>query len=99
MYAGELIKITTTAKDFNSLAFPALELPDLVVTISIFDAAHVAVVSNVLMTFDVVNGNWYYLWNTHAVPQGTYRPKCVLEDPDGHLSWDWSRIRLAKNPV
>lgn len=102
-YTGELLRITATAADFENVAITPAEVAGMFV--SIFSARGEPIVTEVPMAYSIEEELWYYLWDTSggatptALVAGTYKVKLLMLDLDDHSSWEWTRVRLAKDPT
>lgn len=98
MYAGEEVRITTTVADFDGTALTGAGVTSVIIT-TIHDPAGAAILSNQAMSYDTAHGLWLYMWNTAGITPGTYKAKVVVTGLDGTISWEWKRIRLARDLV
>lgn len=96
-YAGELVRVSVTAEDFDEEALTEEDVDSVVVVI--YDSSSEVVVAEVSMTWNADDALWFYLWDTDGIDAGTYKAQCRMIDLDGHSSWEWQRVRLARNPV
>lgn len=97
IYAGEELKITVNAEDFDGSPLVAAQIT--LMTISIYNPDQTPLVSDATMTWDNTERQWYYVWNTAALDPGTYRAKVIAHGLDGGLNFEWKRLRLAKQPI
>lgn len=102
-YAGEPRRIVTdAARNFDGRVLT----PDDVisVTVEVFNNALDTVVlpvtpmDYILDTGDVDLNNWAFIWDTTGLDPGTYRAKVVVTMLDGLESFEYKRIRLARDP-
>jgi hypothetical protein len=104
-YVGELMRVTMAATDFAGDELDDTEVDE--ARISIWDAAAILIVDNREMAYSTDEALFFFLWITTEdgtdagtpLAVGSYRAKCTLVDLDGHRSWEFIRIRLARNPV
>lgn len=100
VFAGETIRISTTLTDFD--AETALTEDDVTqVTVEVSRRVDDEVVlEETEMTYDAVDGEWYYDWNT-SLPTvqdvGTYIAKVTAYGLGGTNSWEFKRFRLNRN--
>lgn len=98
MYAGEEIKLTTSAKDFDHDT-PLTD--EDVQKVEVFGFLRGVNVLEQEMTFDATTGTWYYLWDTSDIAPGpkTVQLRFVYTTLTGRTSFEWRRLRLSKQPV
>lgn len=108
-YAGELYRITVTAKDFASKSVAPADIDSMKVIV--YNAANEIVVPLSEMAYVELEGLWEYIWLTVedgvtsvlgggvALPAGTYKARCILIDLDNHPSWEYKRHRLKSDPL
>lgn len=95
LYAGELLRITSTGADFDGTAFTPSNVTG--VDVTIFSGEGI-VLMDAAMDWDAGEGVWSYLWDTDGANPGSYRYRVTYTDLDGKQSWEWKRARLARNP-
>ena len=96
LYAGELFRIRADGADFDGTELTEDNVQ--AVTIRIYNAAKQLIAEDD-MTWDVDELIWVYLWDTATLVTGSYRYQVIFTGMDGKPSWEWKRIRLAKNPI
>jgi hypothetical protein len=97
LYAGEEVKVTSTVSDFDGVALTDLNVQNVKVTI--YDSTPAIIVNAATMSYDSTRLYFYYMWNTTGRSPGTYKAKVVATGADGLPSWEWKRIRLARDLV
>lgn len=103
IYAGETLIITNSM----TLDGAALELADIdSVEVVIFNKDLEVVVEQTPMSWNATDGRFEYKWDTspggstpNAIDPGTYRAKVIVYGLSGEENWEFTRIRLARNPV
>lgn len=94
LYAGEPVRITTTAKNFNLAQLNNTQVNSVV--IEIHDPNSVVVVAETAMLWSSTESLWYYIWNTATLAPGTYRAKISIIGIDNSRAFEFQRIRLAR---
>lgn len=102
-YAGEPIRVTTKDPlNFNGQRIVPADVST--VTVEVFNSDLTSTVLGVTpMVFiddadDDADGEWAYIWDTTGVASGTYKAKVVITTTDSLSSWEYHRIRLARDP-
>lgn len=102
-YAGEPRRIVTdTARNFDGRVLVPADVQS--VTVEVFTNDLQTVVLPVTPmdyiddTGDVDNNNWAFIWDTTGLEPGTYKAKVVITTLDGLESFEYKRIRLARDP-
>lgn len=96
IYAGETIRIKSSAKGLNGVSLTNLDVTSVKVTL--FDSSGTQILPPTSMSYDSVNVQFYYDWNTAAVAAGAYKAKVTYEGV-GFSSWEYLSVRLKPNPV
>lgn len=97
LYAGETTRITTTATDFDGEALTDDNVSSATVTIY-KKADNTVVLPTTPMTYDTVDEQWFYDWDTDLISSGTYLAKVRLIGATFD-TWEFKRFRLSTNPV
>jgi hypothetical protein len=95
IYAGETIRVATTAVDFDS-STPIVDSDVVSATIEIFDGQDLLVNESLLWNPDL--SEWYYDWDTTGVDPGSYRARLKLSGAEWH-TWEYVTVRFKANPV
>lgn len=96
-YVGEQFRIVVTAKDYGSGDLDDTNVDS--VTLLILDRDATVLVDEEPMSWDADEALWEYLWDTVDLSAGSYKYKVTVIGADGKPSWEWLRVRLAKNPT
>lgn len=96
LYAGEEFRITASGTDFDGTPLTDDNVND--ATVQIYDATGDIVQVETSLTWDSDEELWEYLWDTTGLAAGGYRYRVTFVGSDGKSSWEWRRIRLARNP-
>lgn len=107
IYTGETVRVRTSATGYNGAAITEDDVTD--VTMEFFDSTGeslftVSTASGV--TYDTLNGRWYYDWHTDIGVQaspvptvGAYKVKVYYHGGTAFDSWEYLTVRLKRNPV
>jgi hypothetical protein len=106
-YVGETFRVFVSASDFDgSTALAPADIDRM--TVEIRNAAGTVIVEEAEMGYSIEESLWIYIWLTTvdnmtavddggtALPAGTYWAKYKLIDLDGHPSFEYKKIRLAR---
>jgi hypothetical protein len=102
-YAGEPIRIATKdALNFDGKPLTPIDVDT--VTCEVWNTDFTVKVQDVtIMDFvddptDEDNGNWVFTWDTTGREPGTYKARVTFNMISGPSSWEYKRIRLARDP-
>lgn len=102
-YAGEPIRITTKDPlNFDGRRIVPVDVTSVTVEVFNTDLSE-TVLALTPMDFindpgDDADGEWAYIWDTTGIDPGTYKAKVVINTIDTLSSWEYHRIRLARDP-
>lgn len=98
LYAGEEVRITTTVSDFDGTVLAAADVNSVKIT-TIHDSTGTQIAGTfpTAMSYDVPTAIWYFMWDTAGLTSGTYKAKVTVTGLDNTVSWEWKRIRLARD--
>lgn len=107
-YVGETLRVTATAKTFARVSVTPDDIAAMYCTI--FNSLGETVLVEEAMTWQADEELWFTLWITTedgtpvrlggtALPTGSYRARILLVDFDDHESWEFVKVRIARNPV
>lgn len=96
LYAGEEFRITATGSDFDGTVLTEDNVSE--VSVTIFDSALEEII-DAPMSWEPDELLWYYMWDTTGLDPGSYRYRVTFTGLDLKSSWEWKRVRFARNPV
>lgn len=89
--------IAATAADFDDEALTDEDITAM--TAKVFDSEADVTLEEVSMDWSVEDSRWEYRWNTAGVEPGTYRVRIKAVGPEDIVTWEYKRLRLARDPL
>lgn len=97
LYQGERTTICHTATVDKVAMLPA-DCDGVFVTVYAPDWRSI-VLAEVEMTWNATKARWEHAWATAAVDPATYHVKVRILGADGESAWEYSRLKVTKDPV